>query len=853
MTVQTFRANAARTCQSEWDCAGIQPETIGAMVSRGEGAPPAMFCEPCTAKLAAEGAPQLTGSIESPSGTAEVPQVCGCSRTDDGFTNRGDGIFVHAWCGLPRPLAAGIPNGSPTAGAALQAEVPDLLGNLQQSLVAAGVPVPEALPTPAVLTELAGTGDVVTIEPEGPPASAAEPTPVPGTVHSNMPELRRQDAVRHAAKLAAVMAEHGVDEHEAEAIMARNLEVLVEQVVEADRNGTPMPAGVIACGPPEKRPGPGRPPKAKGPLEVEKRDDHKWCVVHRESGTLLLTMIPSKAKATPYLGRLAAWPMDWATFTPDDIHPVLRQLLQNEQLHVHASPLYREGLANELTSTPEPDTPTTGHDSAHAGLGTGAAAGPVGAAEGTGGTGDEGSGGPEETDHGAAVEVDGGGPVGGGELDGPNERGPALPAEAPDEVGPLGPDRQLPGDSGAVQPGGPGVVPGAVVTDGQPGNVPVHDVPQGPVWSGPPMDPTPVPASAGGGGALWTGPVGVDPVAAGTGPGAPADVAGGPDGGAGDASWTAVDPEQDTYGPAAGQRWSTGPSSGAAAGPADGTVVPAVGPVTTVNMAHPSPAMFMSTAKHTVMAGNTPWAASYANELREIVKWHAEHDPRSLQRHLGPSEIGHQCHRQVVGKLAGVPQTNHVVDVWPSWMGRAGHKAMEELFGAENTRVGWQRWFTERRVEPHPEHAGTSDLYDAQNRTVLDHKFLGDTQMAKLRGAEGPPIHYQFQLKLYARGYRNLGYPVDRIVIIGWPRTGSSIDGMFVWAEDYTPAHDDQLAQLFALMEWRQQFARAIESGAATMDRVPASPDSDECYFCPFYRPQSARDGGPGCPGHAGL
>jgi hypothetical protein len=48
---------------------------------------------------------------------------------------------------------------------------------------------------------------------------------------------------------------------------------------------------------------------------------------------------------------------------------------------------------------------------------------------------------------------------------------------------------------------------------------------------------------------------------------------------------------------------------------------------------------------------------------------HAARAPRTLQQHLGPSELGVECDRQVAGKMAALPATNHVVDPWPSMVG----------------------------------------------------------------------------------------------------------------------------------------------------------------------------------------
>lgn len=302
--------------------------------------------------------------------------------------------------------------------------------------------------------------------------------------------------------------------------------------------------------------------------------------------------------------------------------------------------------------------------------------------------------------------------------------------------------------------------------------------------------------------------------------------------------------------------WPDGPPPQAAAPAATAGPVGAVGgavmPGTVIDSTKPSLAAFFAGTKSVQLAGSSPWAAAYAAELREIVSNYANNTERNLQVHLGPSEIGTPCDRQVIGKLVGFPTTNHVSDPWPSFMGTAGHAAMELVFGRQNEREGWERFFTERKVTPHEDHRGTSDLYDGKYLVVDDHKFLGESAMAKLRSPEGPPIKYQFQLKLYARGYRNLGYRVDRIAIIGWPRTGSSLDGMYVWDHVLTPADDEQIDQLFARMAWRQDIAARIRAGQMYLNQVPAVPDEDDCYFCPFYRPQSAHDGGPGCPGHAG-
>jgi len=263
-----------------------------------------------------------------------------------------------------------------------------------------------------------------------------------------------------------------------------------------------------------------------------------------------------------------------------------------------------------------------------------------------------------------------------------------------------------------------------------------------------------------------------------------------------------------------------------------------------------SPADFMSAAP-APLNGSSPWASRYAAELRRVFVEHAARAPRSLQSHLGPSELGEPCDRQVAGKMAGLPTTNHVMDPWPSIVGTACHAWAAEAFTADNARHNVLRWVAEQRVTPHPDHPGTADLYDAVELAVVDHKFLAESSMAKIRAASGPPRKYVVQLLLYGQGYRLMGLPVNRVALAAYPRQASSLDGLYVWEREHTPADDQLIQEVFDQTATRQEYAKQLHAGRISLNNIPMTPDSDSCYFCPFYRPQTARDGGPGCPGTA--
>lgn len=269
-----------------------------------------------------------------------------------------------------------------------------------------------------------------------------------------------------------------------------------------------------------------------------------------------------------------------------------------------------------------------------------------------------------------------------------------------------------------------------------------------------------------------------------------------------------------------------------------------------------SPAEFMATAAKSSPTGSSPWASLYAGELRRVFLDHAARAPRTLQQHLGPSELGVACDRQVVGKMAALPATNHVVDPWPSIVGTACHAWAEEAFKADNVRRGVLRWIAEQKVTPHPDHPGTADLYDGFEQAVVDHKFLGQSPMQKVR--KEPPRKYRRQLLLYGLGYMRLGLPVRRVVLAAYPRTSASIDGLYVWelevsTDGFTllPEILAELEDTFAETTRRRALADRLLAQQIRIDDVPSIPDADECYFCPFYRPQAAKDSGPGCPGTA--
>lgn len=244
-----------------------------------------------------------------------------------------------------------------------------------------------------------------------------------------------------------------------------------------------------------------------------------------------------------------------------------------------------------------------------------------------------------------------------------------------------------------------------------------------------------------------------------------------------------------------------------------------------------SPAEFMA-ATPRVLDGNSEWASRYARELRGVITRHATLAPRSQQVHLGPSELGAICDRQIVAKIARITPTNHVSDPWPSIVGTAVHAWLASAFQGENEREHMLRFLTEQAVAPHPDYPGHADLYDAWEAAVIDWKVLGATSLNKVKSASGPSVKYRVQLVLYGLGFRALGLPVNRVVLAALPRTAATLDGMYIWEHVLTPADEELAARVLQRTEVRKLIANEVVAGRMSLKQVPATPDDSECFFC---------------------
>lgn len=239
-------------------------------------------------------------------------------------------------------------------------------------------------------------------------------------------------------------------------------------------------------------------------------------------------------------------------------------------------------------------------------------------------------------------------------------------------------------------------------------------------------------------------------------------------------------------------------------------------------------------------------------DLKGVFRRDWDNHPRSQQKRLGPSEVGHPCPRKLAAGLLQLERINPEGDPLPAWLGTAGHTKLEGAVIADNERIIAEhmadsskrctfrdgqpvgRWYTERRVTIREDLSGTCDLYDTWSKTVIDFKFPGASR-AKHYDKHGPSPEYRKQAHLYGRGYRNEGFDVERVGIWFIPRA-SFLSKSFVWSEPYDDTVADEILQkLDSIMVLLADLD--IENHLELLSVLPKV--AHECDYCPFFTPRA--------------
>ncbi|WP_431800365.1 hypothetical protein [Microbacterium kunmingense] len=228
-----------------------------------------------------------------------------------------------------------------------------------------------------------------------------------------------------------------------------------------------------------------------------------------------------------------------------------------------------------------------------------------------------------------------------------------------------------------------------------------------------------------------------------------------------------------------------------------------------------------------------------------VIKDGITRHPRSLQKRIGPSEIGRPCDRWILHKLNGDGEP----DRGPAWkpaIGTAVHDQLERWFAAANRgggEVDRTEWITEWEVnvgtiggQPI---TGHSDLFHVPTGTVIDHKIIGPKQLAHYR-LHGPSEQYRTQAHLYAKGFTDDGGwgPARAVAIAFLPRDGELHQAYF-WEEQYDP-HRAANALGRANRLWNLLHVVGIDAA------LKASPLCDDqwCTWCRAEKREQARAAG---------
>lgn len=223
--------------------------------------------------------------------------------------------------------------------------------------------------------------------------------------------------------------------------------------------------------------------------------------------------------------------------------------------------------------------------------------------------------------------------------------------------------------------------------------------------------------------------------------------------------------------------------------------------------------------------------------LKRLILADLERQPRSLQKEIGPSEVGHPCPRWLGYRLAGVDKVLHVPP-WRQNVGTQVHKWLDELISAE------EDWLPSLRVPvgqitPGRVIWGTMDAYHIPSATVVDFKIPGPNQM-RIHRSGNEAEQYEVQVQCYGAGAVALGLQVEEVMIIRLPSAGE-LAATSVYVAPFNPGvASAALARVGTV-------AHLVEvAGPAVVEALPGI--EHYCSRCDYFRPNS-EDLLTGCPG----
>lgn len=238
----------------------------------------------------------------------------------------------------------------------------------------------------------------------------------------------------------------------------------------------------------------------------------------------------------------------------------------------------------------------------------------------------------------------------------------------------------------------------------------------------------------------------------------------------------------------------------------------------------------------------------FSYEVIRMVRAYDANRPRSLQKYLGPSEIGTPCPRQLAMKLAGIPEVNQTADPWFPIVGSAVHEWLARMAEWYNDvylqRAHNPRFIVENRVQVKAkadgyDTSGSTDLYDVDNQRVVDWKIVGATTMRKVDPDDPDSVGQQYKVQgmTYGKGWRQSGYPVRSVLIAFLPRSNFLNKMKLVEMPYDESVADAAQARVAAIDALRGRLSpHLFPAGGCTI-------------WCPYYVPKVGL-GPTSCPGH---
>lgn len=214
--------------------------------------------------------------------------------------------------------------------------------------------------------------------------------------------------------------------------------------------------------------------------------------------------------------------------------------------------------------------------------------------------------------------------------------------------------------------------------------------------------------------------------------------------------------------------------------------------------------------------------------------------PRSLQKEVGPSQLGSPCDHCLAAALAGWEKRND--DAWLPLIGTAVHSyLLDDNFSGPFLNVPGQMdhamWLREQRVTVGTVGGwpveGNADLFEKRSGTVVDLKIVGASTLNESR-RNGSKKQYTRQIQLYGRGFANAGYEVNTCIIAYLPRNSPNLSDAHFDIQPYDEAIAiETLDRANRLHHQIETFERvSVKARDVFIDALTRSPG---CYDCARY------------------